>query len=229
MKMPLSLTLLLASAVLASAGEKSATIHGANGITLPAPPSTKVAPVKEKFGDKTVTDPYRWLEDSKSPETRAWIDSQMAYTEKYLSQVKNRPEIAKRLTELLHVESFSIPVERNGNYFFTKRLADENQSSIYLRKGLQGTNERLIDATKLSADQNTSVTIADISKDGGLLVYGVREGGADEQSVHVFDVNKRNDLPDVLPRARYSGIDLSPDEKGIYYSKVEPAGTQART
>ncbi len=181
--------------------------------------------MKEKFGDKTVTDPYRWLEDSKSPETRAWIDSQMAYTEKYLSQVKNRPEIAKRLTELLHVESFSVPVERNGNYFFTKRLADENQSSIYLRKGLQGTDERLIDATKLSADQNTSVTIADISKDGGMLVYGVREGGADEETVHVFDVNAHHDLSDVLPRARYGGIDLSPDRKGIYYSKVEPAGT----
>ena len=226
MKMRLSLTLLLASIVLAQAGKKLATVHGGNGISLPPPPPAKVAPVKEEFGEKTVTDPYRWLEDSKSPETRAWIDSQMRYTEKYLSQVKNRPEIAKRLTELLRIESFSIPVERNGNYFFTKRLAEENQSSIYLRKGLQGSDERLIDATKLSADQNTSVTIADISEDASLLVYGVRDGGADEQSVHVFDVNARHDLSDVLPRARYSGIDLSPDKKGIYYSKVEPAGTR---
>ena len=138
MKMRLSLTLLLASMVLAQAGKKSATVHGGNGITLPAPPPAKVAPVKEKFGEKTVTDPYRWLEDSKSPETRAWIDSQMRYTEKYLSQVKNRPEIAKRLTELLRIESFSIPSEKHGVYFFNKRLAEENQSSIYLRKGLQG-------------------------------------------------------------------------------------------
>ena len=57
-----------------------------------------------------------------------------------------------------------------------------------------------------------------------MLIYGVHEGGAEEQTVHVFDVNARHDL-DRLPRARYSGIDLSPDKKGIYFSKVEPAGT----
>ncbi len=225
MKLRLSLTFLVATTILAQAGGKSATVHGGNGITLPPPPSTKVAPVKEIFGETTVTDPYRWLEESKSPETRAWIDSQMAYTEKYLAQVKNRPEIAKRLTELLHVESFSIPLEREGKYFFTKRLANENQASICLRTGLQGEDERLIDATKLSADQNTSVTIADVADDASLLLYGVREGGADEQTVHAFDVNKRQDLPDVLPRARYSGIDLSPDKKGIFYSKIGPEGT----
>ncbi|MEP6686363.1 MAG: prolyl oligopeptidase family serine peptidase, partial [Verrucomicrobiota bacterium] len=190
-----------------------------------APPPTKIEPVKEKFGETTVTDPYRWLEDSKSPETRAWIDSQMRYTERYLSQVKNRPEIVKRLTELERVESFSIPSEQQGVYFFTKRLAEENQSSIYLRKGLQGNDERLIDATKLSADQNTSVTIADISQDASLLVYGVRDGGADEETVRVFDVNARKDLADTLPRARYSSVNLSPDKKGLFYSRVDPEGT----
>ena len=135
----------------------------------------------------TLTDPYRWLEDQKSPETRAWINSQMQYTEQYLSQVKVRPEIVKRLTELEHVEAVGIPAERQGTYFYTKRLPDENQASIYIRKGLHGTDERLIDATKLSADQNTSVGIADISKDGSLLVYGVREGGADEETVHLLE------------------------------------------
>ncbi len=225
MRLRFSSTFLLAAVILAQAREKSAAVHGRNGITLPAPPSTKVEPVKEKFCETTVTDPYRWLEDSKSPETRAWIESQMDYTEKYLAQVKNRPEIAKRLTELLHVESLSIPLERKGIYFFTKRLVDENQASIYVRKSLQGKDERLIDATKLSSDQNTSVTIADVANDASLLLYGVREGGADEESVHAFDINKRSDLPDVLPRARYSSIDLSPDKKGIYYSKVGPEGT----
>ena len=135
-----------------------------------------------------ITDPYRWLEDSKSPATRAWIASQMKYTEDYLSQVKIRPEVVKRLTELMRVESYGIPVDAGNKYFFKKRLAEENQGSIYVREGLKGSDERLIDATKLSADQNTSVNIADVSKDGNLLVYDVREGGADEQSVHLLDV-----------------------------------------
>jgi prolyl oligopeptidase len=201
-------------------------IKGANGITLPLPPPSDVKPVSDNVAGQSLTDPYRWLEDGKSPETRAWIASQMSYTEDYLSQVKIRPQIVKRLTELERVESFGFPHERNGFYFFTKRLPDENQASIYTRKGLHGDDQRLIDATKLSADQNTSLAIWDLSEDGGLMVYGVREGGADEESVHVFDVRARQDLTESLPKARYFGISLSPDNDGLYYSRVDPAGSQ---
>jgi len=138
-------------------------IRGGNGVTLPLPPGTEAKPVTDVVNGTPITDPYRWLEDGKSSETRAWIASQMKYTEEYVSQVKIRPEIAKRVKELVRVESFSIPVERQGRYFFNKRLPDENQASIYLRKGLHGSEERLVDAAKLSADQNTSVHIAAVS------------------------------------------------------------------
>ncbi|PYY19993.1 MAG: S9 family peptidase [Acidobacteria bacterium] len=200
-------------------------VHGGHGITLPPPPPTEAKPVTDTVSGHSVTDPYRWLEDQTSPETRAWIDSQMHYTQQYLSQVKVRPEIVKRLTELEHIETIGIPIERNDVYFYSKRLPDENQASIYIRKGLHGGDERLIDATKLSADQNTSVHINDLSMDASLLVYGVREGGADEQTVHLMDVPNRKDLADVLPRARYSGVSLAPDKQGLYYAKYEPTGT----
>ena len=200
-------------------------IHGAHGIILPPPPPTEVKPVTDTVAGHTLTDPYRWLEDQNSPQTRTWIDAQMRYTEQYLSQVKVRPEIVKRLNELEHVETVGIPVERNDTYFFNKRLPDENQASIYIRKGLHGSDERLIDAIKLSADQNTSVHINDVSKDASLLVYGVREGGADEQSVHMLNVSDRKELPDVLPRARYQGVNLAPDKQGLYYAKYSPEGT----
>jgi prolyl oligopeptidase len=216
---------LLVFVLCASAAEKPAGVKGGNGIVLPAPPSTAVKPVTEDIHGTTITDPYRWLEDAKSPETRAWIDSQMKYTEKYLSEVKIRPEIVRELTKLERVETYGIPVERGGNYFFKKRLADENQGSIYTRHGLHGQDERLIDATKLSADQNTSVQINDISKDGALLVYGVRAGGADEEAVHILDVTKNRELPDSLPTARYDGVQLSPDKLGLYYARFDPAGT----
>ena len=207
------------------AADNQAVVHGGNGVTLPPPPPTNVEPVAETIHGVALTDPYRWLEDAKSPATRAWLASQMKYTEDYLSQVKVRPEVVKRLTELMRVESYGIPVERGKKYFFKKRLREENQGSIYFREGLKGRDERLIDATKLSEDQNTSVEIADVSNDGNLLVYGVREGGADEESVHVLDVKSRRDLPDVLPKARYASINLSPDEQGLYYGKFEPTGS----
>src|SRR5262249_16046449 len=159
-------------------------------------------PVTETLHGVTVTDPYRWLEDSKSPATRAWLEAQMKYTEDYLAQVKVRPEIIRRLSELVRVESYGMPVERANLYFFKKRLPQENQGSMYVREGLTGADEKLIDASKLSSDQNTSVGIADISKDGKLLVYEVREGGADEQSLHLLEVKTKRELPDVFPAAR---------------------------
>ena len=200
-------------------------IRGGNGVTLPPPPPTEAKPVTDNVNGTSMADPYRWLEDGQSPETRAWIDSQMKYTQEYLSQVKIRPEIAKSLTGLFRVESYSIPIERQGTYFFTKRMPNENQASIYMRKGLHGADERLIDATKMSADQNTSIHIDDVSKAGDLLVYGVREGGADEQTVHFLDVAKRQELTDVLPKARYSGISLTVDKQGLYYGKIGSEGT----
>jgi len=209
----------------ALANDKPAEIRGGNGVILPPPPITEAKPVTENIHGTPLTDPYRWLEDGKSPATRAWIDEQMKYTEQYLSQVKIRPEIVEELTRLERVESYSIPIERAGNYFFKKRLADENQGSIYMRRGLHGGEDRLVDATKLSADQNTSVEIRDISKDGTSLVYGIRSGGADEESVHIFEVAARAQLPDSLPSARYGGIQLSPDKRGLYYARFDPAGS----
>src|ERR1700722_15780457 len=213
----------IASFVLAA--ERPSEVKGGSGIILPPPPATEAKPVTEDIHGTTLTDPYRWLEDGKSPETRAWIGEQMKYTDQYLSQVKIRPEIVKELTRLERVESYSIPIERGGNYFFKKRLADENQGSIYVRHGQRGQDDRLVDATILSTDQNTSVQINDISKDGTLLVYGTRSGGADEESVHILDVAKSKDLADSLPTARYSGIQLSPDKLGLYYARFDPAGS----
>ena len=226
MEIRLFLACVLLTILAVAADVPQREIRGGHGITLPPPPATETKPVTDTVAGHEITDPYRWLEDQNSPETRAWIDSQMRYTQQYLSQVKIRPEIVKRLTELEHVETVGIPVERDDTYFYTKRLPDDNQASIYVRKGLHGSDERLIDATKLSADQNTSVHINDVSKDASLLVYGVREGGADEETVHLLHVPDRQELSDVLPRARYQGVSLAPDKQGLYYAKYEGTGTE---
>jgi prolyl oligopeptidase len=219
------LVLATGHALLAAPPASGAAIHGDNGITLPAPPTSAIIPVTDEMSGHAVEDPYRWLEDQKSPQTRAWIDAQNSYTQQYLSQVKNLPEIRNQLTQLQRVDAYTPPVIAGGHYFFTKRLANENQASIYMRTGWTGEDIRLVDATKLSQDQNTSVTIADLSQDGTLLVYGVRQGGADEESYHVLNTVTKQEMPDVLPSARYNSVALSPDKAGLYYARFSHEGT----
>ncbi len=215
---------LLVCLPLATAQQRG-VVHGRDGITLPPPPVAAVKPVTDDYFGTKVVDNYRWLENANSPETKAWIAKENAYTEKYLSQVKITPQIQRQLTALERVDRYTTPTLRGGKYFFQKRLADENQASIYVRDGWTGKDVKLVDAAKLSKDQDTSVHIWDLSDDGSLMVYAVRQGGADEAVLHFLRVSERRDLPDVLPSARYFGVSLGPDGKGVYYSKFTHQGT----
>jgi len=207
-------------------GAQTVAIHGDNGVVLGAPPAVAVKPVMDVVGGHEITDDYRWLEDQKAPDTRAFIAAETEYTDSYFAQIKPlRERLVARLTELSRVDSVSVPREEHGRFFYTKRLAAENQASIYYRVGLEGAETKLVDAGTLSADGNASVSIADISSDGKVLVYGVRHGGADEESIHVLDVEAKKDLSDVLPLARYSGFGLS--GKTLYYAKILANGGAA--
>jgi prolyl oligopeptidase len=207
-------------------GQDAMPIHGKDGILLPAPPVVAKHPVTDTYvdGDKpvAVTDDYRWLEDAKSPETRAYIAAENAYTKQYLDQVKILPAVREEMGKLLRTDFISTPMKRGDVYFFEKRGANENQASIYMRTGLHGADELLLDAGKLSADQNTSANLMGVTDDGALLTYGIRVGGADEMEVHFIDLKTKTAKADVLPSARYSGVSVSPDKKGIYYSKFFP-------
>jgi prolyl oligopeptidase len=208
-------------------------VRGGNGVMLPDSPVTAKHPVTEALHPDTIADDYRWLEQQRDPVTRAWIDEQNAYTDAYLQQVTMRPQIQAELTKLERVESYSMPTKRGELYFFKKRLANENQGSIYIRHeaagaiqhGMGGVDQRLVDATKLSTDQNTSVGILDVTNDGSILAYGVRQGGADEQEVHLIDVATRKELPDQLTSQRYMAVQISPDKKGLYYAVFHHSGT----
>lgn len=200
-------------------------VHGRDGITLPPPPVAAVKPVTDDYFGTKVVDDYRWLEDAKSPQTLAWIKQENAYTQKYLAQVKLLPELRKGLTALQRVDEYSMPVFYGGKYFFEKRLADENQASIYMRDGWNGKDQRLIDANRLSADQNTSIHIWGVSDDGNMLIYAEQQGGADQVAIHFYNVKDRTELPDTLPYARYFSASFGPKNDGVYYARFTHEGT----
>jgi prolyl oligopeptidase len=191
---------------------------------LPPPPMTHRDNAKDVMFGVTIPDPYRWLEDQTSPETRAWINEQDQYSRAILAKAPGREGIRRRLSELMKVESVTLPRERKGRFFFMKRGADEVLPSIYMREGRSGKDVMLVNPLPLSPDHSTSVTIRDVSRDGELLAYGVRKGGEDQTSVHLLDVDNRKDLTDVLPRADYSSVSLTLDKIGVYYGVYGPQG-----
>jgi prolyl oligopeptidase len=212
-------------ALLLGIGVAAQTIHGRDGITLPPPPAAEATPVSDDYSGTKIVDSYRWLEDAKSTETRAFIDAQNAYTARYMKQVRIRPDAVDDLDALENVSASRAPVERADSYFFEKRLAGEQQYSIYVRHGWTGKDQRLIDPATLSRDPNTSVSIQDVSRDGTLLAYSVKQGGADEDSIHIFNVKTGKTLEDELPAARYFGVNFAPDGASFYFSRNNKQGT----
>jgi prolyl oligopeptidase len=223
-----------------------AEIHGKDGIQLPAPPETEKIPVVDDYFGTKITDNYRWLEQPKSAETRAFIDAQMAYTDRYLKQAKARAPIGDDLDALIHVTSWSTPIARGNNYFFMKRSSGEEQASIFLRQGWSahavgaataknlktaaktaapGKDKRLIDPASLSRDPNTSVSLLGVSNNAAMLIYGIRQGGADEEEVHFYNVTTGKTIEDTLPAARYNSVDFTPAMDGVFYSRYTHQGS----
>jgi len=201
------------------------SIRTGDGLPLGAPPPAEATPVTDNYFGIKLGDSYRWLEDAKSPETRAFIDSQNAYTARYLKSLRIRSDAVDDLTALEAVSHWTAPIQRGDNYFFTKRLSDEGQASIYVRHGWTGKDERLLDPAVLTRDPNTSIDLADVSRDGSLIAYQVRQGGADETTVRVYNLKTKKTLEDELPAGVYYSIDFAPDGKGIYYTRTNKQGS----
>jgi prolyl oligopeptidase len=203
----------------------AAASEGASGgLAVTAPPKTVVKEVKETVQGVEIVDPYRWLEDQNSPETRAWIDAQNEYSDGFLSKVPGREAIEQQLTPMIKIAFMGLPRVRNNRYFFFKRTADQDQYSLFVRKGLEGKDELLIDPLPLSPKHTTTVGVASVSQDGSMIAYQIREGGADEVTPHLLEVDTHKELSDVFPKGRYSGFSILNDKSGVYYTRVTPEG-----
>ncbi|MEM1182746.1 MAG: prolyl oligopeptidase family serine peptidase [Acidobacteriota bacterium] len=183
-----------------------------------APPPTRVDTVVDTFHGVEIADDYRWLEDQDSPETRAWIESQNAYTESALADRPERAVIERRLDGLMRVDEVGQPTQRGDRYFLWKKRADDDLWIYYVRESLDGGDRALLDPHELSDDHSTNISVNAVSADGELVVYGIRRGGTDETELRILDVESGDDLPDRFPTALYRGVEMSPDGSGFYYN-----------
>jgi len=182
------------------------------------PKTKKVEQVDDYHGIKVV-DPYRWLEDANSQETKAWIEEQNKITRAYLDSIPQRDKIRKRLTELWNYEKYSAPFKRGDKYFYLKNDGLQNQSVLYVADSLQNEGRILLDPNKLSPDGTISLTGFAVSEDGKLLAYGLSSGGSDWQEWRVRNVDTGEDLSDVIKWVKFSGVSWTKDGKGFFYSR----------
>src|SRR5215510_198599 len=188
------------------------------------PVTKKVEQVDDYFGTK-VADPYRWLEDETSAETKAWVEEQNKLTFGYLDKIPYREKLKDRLTELYNYPRISAPFRRGDTYFFTKNDGLQNQSVYYIQHGVKGKPEVFIDPNKFSTDGTSVLSAFSLSKDGKYLAYGVSTGGSDWVTMTVMEVATRTNLADKIEWLKNSGVSWQGD--GFYYSRY-PAPEKGR-
>lgn len=187
-----------------------------------APPTTRRDDVVDILHGVAVSDPYRWLEDQNSPETRTWIEAQNRFTEARLAEPALRGAIAERLEQLLRVDQIGFPYEYGGRFFYSRQRATEEQPTLYVRLGLEGSDTVFLDPAALSADNSVSVSYMGITHDGTLAAYALRKGGDDKVEVRIRDVATLQDLPDRLPEDYNASLSFTHDNRGFYYTRLLP-------
>ncbi|NJN59801.1 MAG: S9 family peptidase [Leptolyngbyaceae cyanobacterium SL_5_9] len=184
------------------------------------PPSPKVDQVDDYHGVQ-VADPYRWLEDPDSDQSRQWIEAQNQVTFTYLNDIPARESLKQRLTQLWNYEKYGIPFKRENRYFYFKNDGLQNQSVLYTLPELDAEPRVLLDPNTLSEDGTVALSGLAISEDAKLMAYGLSTSGSDWQEWKVRDVETGEDLPDHLKWIKFSGADWTRDGKGFFYSRYD--------
>jgi prolyl oligopeptidase len=199
--------------VLGSFGFAASGYAQSNHLSYPA--TRSVTQVDDYFGTK-VSDPYRWLENDTSAETKVWVKTEQKFTADYLDKIPFRDKIKARYKEIMNYPKY-FSLAKVGDYIiFAKNDGLQNQEAYYIQKGLKGTPEVFLDPNKLSTDGSISVGIDGFSNNKKYVAYHTNKGGSDWQTIHVMDIATHKTLSDELNWIKFGGSAWQGN--GFYYS-----------
>ena len=214
MKKFLAIFTVLSLIVLVPACRKQA--EGPDASSLIYPEARKADQVDDYFGTE-VADPYRWMEDDNAEEVKSWVEAQNSVTFGYLEQIPFRESLKGRLMELYNYPKYSSPFRAGEYYFFYKNDGLQNQSVLYIQKGLDGEPEVFIDPNALSADGTVRVNIAGFSSDDRYAALMRSEAGSDWREIRVIEVASKTELEDRVRWVKFSGASWYKD--GFFYNR----------
>jgi len=182
-------------------------------------PSTKKVDQVDDYHGTKISDPYRWLEENNSKETAEWVEAQNKVTQEYLSKIPFREVLKNKLTELWNYERYSAPSKHGDYYTFSKNDGLQEQSIIYMQKGLNGPPEVLLDLNKLSNDGSISLSALAYSNDDKYLCYGISRGGSDWREFYVMDVQTKKLTNDEIKWSKFGRTAWYKD--GFFYGRYD--------
>lgn len=192
-------------------------------------PEARTVDHVDDYHGVSIADPFRWLEELDSADTKAWIDAQNNLSGPYLEQLAGRDKIAERLETLWNYERFGIPSKDGGNYFFERNDGLQDQDVLYITASLDAEPRVLIDANTFSEDGTASLLSYSVSPDGGLIAYAISESGSDWTDIMIRDTGSGEDLPDLLTYIKFGGYNMAwlSGGEGFYYSRL-PQGADGK-
>jgi prolyl oligopeptidase len=184
-------------------------------------PETRKSDHTDTYHGTVVTDPYRWLEDDNSAETKAWVKAQNAVTDKFLEAMPQRMPVRKIYTELYNFERYGLPSKEGGRYFWSRNDGLQQQSVIYMAKSLADKPVVAIDPNQFAKDGTVALTGMKVSRNGRYAAYGKAVAGSDWQVWQVRDLDTGKDLADKTEWVKFSSAEWTPDGKGFFYSRYD--------
>jgi prolyl oligopeptidase len=193
----------------------------------PGPPVAPQKPVEDVVQGHKLTDPYRWLENAASPETRQWVGEELAYTRSLLDPLPGRDQLHKRLGELLSIGTISEPQLGGKYYFYIRREGTQNQPVLLVREGVEGKDRPLVDVNAMAADGTVALDWWTPSEDGKFVVYGTSPSGSEMSTLHVIETATGKLLSDSIQRTRAASIAWKLDNSGFFYTRYPKPGEVA--
>jgi prolyl oligopeptidase len=189
-------------------------------------PQTRRDAVQDNYHGTTVADPYRWLEDDNSAETKAWVEAQNKVTNAFLAKIPYRQQIADRLTTIWNFERFGVPFREGSKYYYFRNDGLQNQSVLFVQDDLDAKGRVMLDPNKFSTDGTVALGAMSFDKSGRYMAYQISEAGSDWNRILVLDTETGKMLNDTIRWVKFSGIAWQGN--GFYYSRYpEPAAGDA--
>ena len=185
---------------------------------LAYPPARTEATVIYDYHGTKVADPYRWLENPDSPETMGWVKAENKLTAEFVN-TPVRERVKGQLTKLLNYPRYGLPKKRGDRYFYTKNEGLQNQSVLYMQKGLGAPPVVVIDPNKLSEDGTMALSGTEYTKDGTLLAYALSAKGSDEQEFRIRNLDNGQDYEEVLKWCKFTDVAWKLNKEGFFYNR----------